>query len=211
MKLCIKCNEPHDKDGKFCSRTCANSRSWSENDKLKKSTAAKNSVKVTEQNRLNANNKEKIEAYKKTIIIRNDERLKEIMNINFNDLNPKEQRFKIFKEQNCKCNNCKNDKWLDNEIPLELEHKDGNRKNNNRENLELLCPNCHALTLTWRGRNRKDKIEKKKKVTNEDLLVFLLKNNWNIRQALLDAELAPKGSNYPRCYKIKKEYLNLEI
>ena len=45
--------------------------------------------------------------------------------------------------------------WLGNVITLELDHIDGNNKNNDRSNLECLCPNCHAQTPTWRGRNRK--------------------------------------------------------
>lgn len=39
-------------------------------------------------------------------------------------------------------------------IPLEIEHIDGNAKNNNEENLILLCPNCHSLTQTYRGANK---------------------------------------------------------
>jgi hypothetical protein len=39
-------------------------------------------------------------------------------------------------------------------VPLELEHIDGNWKNNSEQNLTLLCPNCHALTPTFRGLNR---------------------------------------------------------
>ena len=39
-------------------------------------------------------------------------------------------------------------------IPLEVEHIDGNHKNNRPENLTLLCPNCHSLTKTYRGANR---------------------------------------------------------
>lgn len=38
-------------------------------------------------------------------------------------------------------------------IPLEVEHIDGNYKNNRPENLTLLCPNCHSLTSTYRGAN----------------------------------------------------------
>ena len=48
-----KCLKDHDGSfgsGKFCSRACANSRSWSANDKLKKSKAAKKSEKVKEAN-----------------------------------------------------------------------------------------------------------------------------------------------------------------
>jgi len=57
---------------------------------------------------------------------------------------------KIFPHQ-CQC--CLNTTWLNQPISLELEHKDGNHDNNNLKNLELLCPNCHSLTPTYRGKN----------------------------------------------------------
>lgn len=53
-----------------------------------------------------------------------------------------------------KCYNCNNTEWLGQPIPLELEHKDGNNQNGTQENLTLLCPNCHALTDTYRGKNK---------------------------------------------------------
>src|SRR6516164_8655510 len=49
-----------------------------------------------------------------------------------------------------KCYGCNLTIWLNRPIPLELEHKDGNHDNNTLENLILLCPNCHALTPTYR-------------------------------------------------------------
>lgn len=49
-----------------------------------------------------------------------------------------------------KCERCNLEKWLDNLIPLEVHHKDGNRTNNHLDNLEILCNNCHALTDGWR-------------------------------------------------------------
>lgn len=52
------------------------------------------------------------------------------------------------------CSNCKLTVWLNNKIPLELDHIDGNRFNNNLNNLRLLCPNCHALTPNYRGKNK---------------------------------------------------------
>ena len=52
-----------------------------------------------------------------------------------------------------KCYNCGLDTWLDRPIPLELEHRNGVNNDNRIENLTLLCPNCHALTDTYRGRN----------------------------------------------------------
>lgn len=40
-------------------------------------------------------------------------------------------------------------------LPLELDHINGDRHDNRIENLRVLCPNCHSLQDTHRGRNRK--------------------------------------------------------
>lgn len=53
-----------------------------------------------------------------------------------------------------KCYSCNLTEWLNTPIPLELEHIDGNRYNFDLNNLTLLCPNCHALTPTYRGKNK---------------------------------------------------------
>lgn len=63
------------------------------------------------------------------------------------------RRNALIREHGRKCWGCKRITWLGNPIPLELNHKDGRDWNNVRDNLELLCPNCHALTPTYRGRN----------------------------------------------------------
>lgn len=52
------------------------------------------------------------------------------------------------------CENCQLRSWQGREIPLELHHKDGNRTNHMLENLQLLCPNCHSQTDTFRGKNK---------------------------------------------------------
>ena len=66
-------------------------------------------------------------------------------------------RLRLIKENyfEHKCYNCNLTQWCDQPIPLELEHIDGDHSNNQIENLTLLCPNCHALTSTWRGRKLK--------------------------------------------------------
>jgi 5-methylcytosine-specific restriction endonuclease McrA len=51
-----------------------------------------------------------------------------------------------------RCQRCQRTTWLRRPIPLELHHRDGDRWNNALANLELLCPNCHALTPNHAGR-----------------------------------------------------------
>ena len=57
-------------------------------------------------------------------------------------------------------------------IPVEIHHKDGNYKNNTLENLQVLCPNCHSLTDTYKGlnqdsvRNRIKYLGRKKEIKN---------------------------------------------
>lgn len=49
---------------------------------------------------------------------------------------------------------CKNNKWNNEDIPLELDHIDGNHNNNLEQNLQVICPNCHALTPTYKNKNK---------------------------------------------------------
>jgi len=130
------------------------------------------------------------------------EKIKEdkILNAEFNTLKFDNLRMRVILEQDKKCFNCGLDKWLECDLVLELEHKDGNNKNNQRDNLIALCPNCHSLTKTWRGRNISDK-NKTVKLTSQDYIEAYKRNNGNIRKALLDLNIAAKGGNYKIMYK----------
>lgn len=57
-----------------------------------------------------------------------------------------------------------------NKIPLEIEHIDGNYKNNNEENLILLCPNCHSLTSTYKGANLNNGRKSRSKYNKEKVI-----------------------------------------
>ena len=50
------------------------------------------------------------------------------------------------------CEKCGLDTWQGQPIPLEIHHINGINNDNRLENLQLLCPNCHALTNNYRGR-----------------------------------------------------------
>lgn len=62
----------------------------------------------------------------------------------------------LIKKKGHKCEDCGNVKWKDKLIALEIHHLDGDRTNNKYENLQLLCPNCHAFTGTWKNKTRRN-------------------------------------------------------
>lgn len=69
---------------------------------------------------------------------------------------PNQLRRYIFEKYENKCCKCG---WSEinpytQTLPLEIDHIDGNSENNSENNLQLLCPNCHSLTPTYRGANR---------------------------------------------------------
>lgn len=49
--------------------------------------------------------------------------------------------------------------WCGESISLQLDHINGDSKDNRLENLRILCPNCHSQTNTYAGRNAAKKIK----------------------------------------------------
>ena len=71
------------------------------------------------------------------------------------------QSFKLKKrlfKAGLKTQECEECHWAkvseDGYLPLELDHINGDRHDNRLTNLRVLCPNCHSLKPTHRGRNR---------------------------------------------------------
>ena len=78
-----------------------------------------------------------------------------IKNSNFQSHKLKKRLFKN-KLKPVRCEECG---WAehseDGRIPLELDHINGDSRDNRMENLRILCPNCHSLKATHRGKNIK--------------------------------------------------------
>ena len=56
-------------------------------------------------------------------------------------------------ERGHKCEVCGLTEWMGKPAPIELDHIDGNCENNVKDNLRLICCNCHAQTDSYRGKN----------------------------------------------------------
>lgn len=84
----------------------------------------------------------------------NELSLEEYLSIS-KDIQTNKVRNKILKEglkpHQCEC--CGLTEWMGKPIPLELHHIDGDRTHNELSNYQLLCPNCHAMTENYRGKN----------------------------------------------------------
>lgn len=100
-----------------------------------------------------------------------------------------------------KCECCNTTHWLNKPINLELHHKDGNRCNNELNNLQLLCPNCHSYTDNYGSKNKKQH----KNVSDLEF-VEALKTSTSIRQALLSLGLSDAGVNYNRARTLMNQY-----
>lgn len=66
-----------------------------------------------------------------------------------------------------KCELCFLDSWQNNPIPLEVHHINGNAKDNALDNLQIICPNCHALTDSYKGKNKGKSTRKKQNINSK--------------------------------------------
>lgn len=105
----------------------------------------------------------------------------------------------LIEQRGHQCEQCGVTHWNNKPIALEVHHKDGNRTNNEKENLILLCPNCHAQTDNY------NKSNKKSNVTDEEL-AEAIKNSASIHQALMSVGLSTTGVQYARANRVMEEY-----
>jgi 5-methylcytosine-specific restriction endonuclease McrA len=105
-------------------------------------------------------NKEKMlkynfEEHQRKVQLKNQQRA---WSIPYEDMSHSSARKRLLHEKNYICEECGTGNTYNGKpLSLELDHKDGNNKNNKLENLRILCPNCHSQTPTHRSKNIKFK------------------------------------------------------
>ncbi len=66
---------------------------------------------------------------------------------------PRQREF-LAEDRGYECSECGISEWQGKKITLQVDHVDGDHENNLKENLRLLCPNCHSQTETFAGANK---------------------------------------------------------
>lgn len=195
---CQQCHvqfEKKYKNHRFCSRSCAGAfgntgRIPSEETKRK----------IRETNRVT--HRSRPDLLEKQERIRQERREKaaiKAITAPWDELGNAARKVRVLHEQDGRCNHCNINEWRGKPIVLEIEHKNGDRTDHRRENLEAICPNCHSQTPTWRGRNLTN--TGKAKISDEDFLKALTEYP-TIAKALTSLGLAPKGGNYNRAKRL---------
>jgi len=125
------------------------------------------------------------------------------------NLSKSEQRARILKEQDFKCSECDiPQEWNNMPLKFELDHRNGDRHNNSRENLRLLCPNCHSQTDTYKTKNIKGEVGQI--IYSEATIISALKSSESVYKALTKLGMNPHGGNYVRIRRIIKKH-NLQL
>ena len=160
MKVCPKCGIKHEKSGNFCSRSCANSRTFTIESKEKKRKSGLKFYSQFSRDERKQLHKEKMELYdfeEHQRKVQEANRKRE-WNKPYEEMSHTSARKRLLHERKHTCESCGiTNEYNGKPLSLELDHIDGNSSNNKIENLRILCPNCHSQTPTHRSKNIKYK------------------------------------------------------
>lgn len=142
---CVQCNKKLIKwQKKFCSRSCAVAFN-NKNRKKNRPNCLICGVQIKHGTRFTCSR----ECHHKK---RWEEKKQEIIKGLVSE--PKTLKRFLIEKFGHKCSVCSNTEWMEKSIPLEIDHIDGDHKNNRPENIRLICPNCHAQTPTYGIKNK---------------------------------------------------------
>ena len=165
---------------KFCSRACANKRDHSNDTKARMAKASRINIagETPEQRQSRIS---------KSVMTQKANRALKMATGKFDSLSVYMKRERIDLEQNGKCALCPNDKtWNGKPLRFELDHVNGDRSNESRANLRLLCPNCHSQTETFcKPKTREVDLEQ-------------IKESSSLHVGMRNQGLQPSGRQYKR-------------
>lgn len=124
------------------------------------------------------------------------ETTKEIIS-DFGVVNKRSIKEILLKERPYKCERCGISEWLNEKITLQVHHIDGNNSHNTRDNLMLLCPNCHSQTDNWCHKN----VNRNTNISDEEFKQALDNSN-SICEACRLLGITPNQNAYIRAHKL---------
>lgn len=153
MKKCQNCGKliiKKDERNKFCSRSCAIS--------FNNIGVRRHGSKPTNKNCLFCNKKvdrNKFCSKECRIALNEEKAFQQLLVVGVDSsYNHKIAKKYLIKLNKGKCQICGLSEWLSQNMPLVLDHIDGNSENGILDNLRVICNNCDALTPTFKSKNK---------------------------------------------------------